>query len=134
MSEEKILTYNSYNNIFHPLLLKSFDVKNNDYAIIPKYNGSDLIDNYQNFSNENKFPENILSSLEIDNYFTSNNFLLSANLQINSIDDVYLKINDLLISNRKIQTVNFIIEIIFNTFKDKIDDIGIDKLIDFYKK
>ena len=116
MSEEKILTNNNFNNIFHPFLLKTFDVKNNDYAIIPKFNGSDLIENYQNFSNEIKSPKNILSSVEIDNFFTSDDFFLSVNLQINSIDDIYLKINDLLIGNRKIQTINFIIEIIFNMY------------------
>lgn len=134
MSKEKVLTSNGYSIIFHPFLLKTFDTKINDYAIIPQYANSDIIDNYKNFSNNNTTFTNNLTSLDINNYFTSNEFFLSANLQINSINDIYQKLDELIISDRKLRTIDIILNIIILTYKKDIDDIAIDKLIDFYQK
>lgn len=134
MSNEKILTNNNYNVIFHPFLLKTFITKKNEFAIIPKYIDSDIIDNHKNFSNNSISFDNILSVSDINDYFTSNLFFLSANLQINSIDDIFQKLDELIISNRKLETVDFIVNIILHEFKDQFDDILIDKLIDFYQK
>jgi hypothetical protein len=134
MSDEKILTNNGFNVIFHPFLLKRYNSKINDYAIIPQYTGSDTIDSYKKFSNNTKTFTNNLTSKDIEKYFTSNEFFLSANLQINSINDIYQKLDELIISNRKIGTIDIILDIILSTYKKDMDDIAIDKLIDFYQK
>ena len=132
--KETPLTKSNFNTIFHPFLLKTFTTKSNDYAIIPKYIGSEIIDDWKNFSNVKTQPENFELNLDLNDYYTSDEFFLCANLQINSIDQIYQKIDDLIASGRKLQTVDFILNIIFNTFKNELDDIAIDKIVDFYKK
>jgi hypothetical protein len=134
MNKENILTKNNYEEIFHPLLLKTFKVKENDYAIFPEYNKSEKIDNYKNISNKKKTIGQVLSSDEIDELFFSNSFFLMANLEINKIDDVFDKMDEMFLSNKKKETVDFILNIIFEVFKGQIDDIYIDKFIIIYNK
>jgi len=136
MDKEEILTTNGYEEIFHPFLLKNFSVKKTDYAIIPKYITSDKIDQYKIFSNSIKKPDTseILDSKQIKDYMTSGHFFLSCNLEINSIDDIYRAIDELILSNRKIQTINFVLNIILKTWINEIDDISIDKFVEFYQK
>jgi hypothetical protein len=136
MDKEKILTSNGYESIFHPFLLKVYPVKKTDYAILPKYVNSDKFDQYKIFSNSIKKVDtsNILDSTQIKDYFSSGHFFLSTNLEINSIDDVYQVIDELITSNRKIETIDLVLNIIFKTWIKEIDDIYIDKFIDFYQK
>jgi hypothetical protein len=136
MDKEKILTSNGYGEIFHPFLLKVFNVKKTDYAILPKYITSDKIDQYKIFSNSIKKVDtsNILEPRQIKDYYTSGNFFLSTNLEINCIDNVYQAIDGLITSNRKIETIDLVLTIIFNTWINEIDDIYIDKFVDFYQK
>lgn len=134
MDKEFKITNSGYGQIFHPTLLKNFTVKKNDHAIIPKYSGSDKIDEWTNFSTSTSNDKTILSSNEIDDIIFGTNFFLSVNLQINSLDDVFIKINDLLVANRKIETIDLILNAILYNFNSEIDDIYIDKFIDFYQK
>lgn len=136
MDKEYIITNNNFENIFHPFLFKTFPVKKNDYAIIPKFISSDKIENYKFFSTlEKNIPtDSILSGEQINDIFTSDSFFLSVNLQINSLEDTYLKLDELLISNRKIETIDLIVNVIFRVWTKEIDDIAIDKFISFYQK
>ncbi len=131
MSEEKNITHNGYNEIFHPVLLQIFPVKQNDHAIIPKYDGQDRIDSWENFSSKKK---SILTSEQIDNEIFGINFFLEINLQINSLDNVFSKIDDLITANRKIETIDLILNAVLLNYYSEIDDINIDKFISFYQK
>jgi len=133
MDKEFKITNNEYEEIFHPVLLKKFIVKKNDYAIIPKYGGLDKIDEWINFSTTNTKNKN-LTSKQIDNIVFGTDFFLSVNLQINSLDDVFVKINDLIIANRKVETIDLILNSILSNYTSEIDDIYIDRFIDFYQK
>ena len=136
IDKEEILTNNGYTEIFHPFLLNSFLIKKTDYAILPKYITSDKIDQYKNFSNSTKKLDTskFLDSKQIKDYLLSGHFFLSTNLEINSIDNVYQAINGLITSNRKIKTIDLVLNIIFSTWINEIDDIYIDKFVDFYQK
>ncbi len=133
MSEENKITNSGYTKIFHPVLLKYFDVKENDYAIIPKYVGSDKIEELVNISNE-KNDKKILTSEEINDEIFGLNFFLTVTLQIKSLEDVFSKIDDLISANRKLQTIDLLMNMILENFYSEIDDIYIDKFIDFYQK
>lgn len=138
MNQEQILTTNKFEDIFHPFLLKNFTVKKDKYAILPisTSNKSDKIDQYKNISNSNKKIDEtkILNSKQIKNYFTSGEFFLLANFQANSLDDIYQLIDELILSNRKMETIDRVLNIIFKTWGEQIDDISIDKFVNFYQK
>ncbi len=133
MDKEFSITNSGYDKIFHPALLKNFIVKKNDHAIIPQYSGSDKIDEWTNFSTT-KTTFNSLTSNEIDNIIFGTDFFLSVNLQINSLNDIFPKIDDLITANRKLETIDLILNATLYNFNSQIDDIYIDKFIDFYQK
>ncbi len=133
MSKENKITKSGYDEIFHPVLLKKFTVKKNDYGIMPKYNGSDKISNWNIFTT-NKTKEKILTSEQIDTIIFGISFFLSVNLQINSLDDVFTKLDDLITANRKLETIDLIVNAILYNFNSEIDDIYTDKFFDFYQK
>lgn len=138
MNQEQILTSNGFDNIFHPFLLKNFPTKKSDYAILPISTSkeSDLTDNQKNFSNTIKKIDHstILDSKQINDYFSSGFFFLLTNLQINSVNDIEQALNELIVSNRKMETIDLVINLIFKTWINEIDDILIDKFIEFYQK
>ena len=133
MSKENNITNSGYEEIFHPVLFKKFTVKKNDHAIIPKYSGSDKIDDWINFDTDS-VKDKILTSNQLDNIIFGIDFFLSVNLQINSVDDIFNKIDDLIVANRKLETIDLILNAILYNFNSEIDDIYIDKFIDFYQK
>ena len=143
MSKEKPLTKNYSTTIFHPFLLNFNDItKKNTHAIIPELISSNKNNNLDDFKiiSDKKIKEkdHLLSENErkIKNFKKSkeqNKYFLMYNFNIQTIDDIFDLINNLIDGNNNINTIDYLLNLIISVFKDEIDDIYIDKLINFYK-
>ena len=133
MSNEISLTKKYNKKLFHPFLLDIYDINNNTHAIMPEListRTNTTINDYKYVSNK---PFTSVDN-SINSVFGTNKHFLMYNFNINNIDDIFNLINNLIIGKNNIQTVNFMLNLIIKTYIDEIDDIYIDKFIDFYKK
>jgi len=142
MSKEKPLTKNYDTTIFHPFLLNFNDItKKNTHAIIPELisskNINNTLDDFKIIS-DNKLKEKNVNEneIKIKNFKKSkeqNKYFLMYNFNIKNIDDIFELLNNLIDGNNNINTIDFLLNLIISVFKDEINDIYIDKLINFYK-
>jgi hypothetical protein len=131
MSDEKVLTNNYNIKIFHPFLLNFCDVnKKNTHAIIPELISinTNTIEDYKYVSTNSS-----TNKQNIDVLFDYKYFLM-YNFNITNIDDIFNLINNLIIGKNSIETINFMLNLIIQTYVDEINDIYIDKFIIFYKQ
>jgi hypothetical protein len=141
MSKEKPLTKNYNTTIFHPFLLNFFDIaKKNTHAIIPELKSSNIntntIDDYKIISDNNIKLKNINEKDKIKKKTKSkehNKLFLMYNFNIKTIDDIFVLLNNLIDGNNNINTIDYLLNLIMNVYKEEIDDIYIDKFINFYK-
>ena len=131
MSIEKPLTKN-YNindlKIFHPFLLNFQEISKKEiHAIMPELNSTE---DYKIVSNHN----NNSINTDIDLIFGNNKYFLMYNFNIKNIEDIPELLNNLINGKNNIETINFLLNLIMNVFKDEIDDIYTDKFIIFYKE
>jgi hypothetical protein len=143
MSKEKPLTKNYNTTIFHPFLLNFNDItKKNTHAIIPELisskNNLNTLDDFKIIS-DNKIKEKDKEK-DKENYIKNfkkskeqNKYFLMYNFNIKNIDDIFELLNNLIDGNNNINTIDFLLNLIISVFKDEIDDIYIDKFINFYK-
>ena len=142
MSKENPLTKKYNTTIFHPFLLNFNDItKKNTHAIIPELisskNNNNTLDDFKIIS-DNKLKEKNVDEKEIKikNFKKSkeqNKYFLMYNFNIKNIDDIFELLNNLIDGNNNINTIDFLLNLIISVFKNEIDDIYIDKFINFYK-
>ena len=131
MSDEKVLTNNYNIKIFHPFLLNFCDVnKKNTHAIIPELISinTNTIEDYKYVSTNSS-----TNKQNIDVLFDYKYFLM-YNFNIKKIEDIFELLTNLINGKNNINTIDFILNLIFNVFKYEIDDINTDKFINFYKE
>jgi hypothetical protein len=133
MSNEIQLTQKYNKRIFHPFLLDIYEINTNTHAIMPEListRTNTTINDYKYISNK------LFTSVDnsINSVFGTNKHFLMYNFNINSIDDIFNLINNLIIAKNNIQTIDFMLNLIISTYTNEIDDVYIDKFIDFYKK
>jgi len=141
MSKEKPLTKNYNTRIFHPFLLNFFDItKKNTHAIIPELKSSNIINNtiddYKIISDNDIKLKNINEKDKIKKKNKSkehNKLFLMYNFNIKTIDDIFVLLNNLIDGNNNINTIDYLLNLIMGVYKEEIDDIYIDKFINFYK-
>ena len=141
MSKEKPLTKNYNTTIFHPFLLNFFDItKKNTHAIIPELKSSNIntntIDDYKIISDNDIKLKNINEKDKIKKKNKSkehNKLFLMYNFNIKTIDDIFGLLNNLIDGNNNINTIDYLLNLIMGVYKEEIDDIYIDKFINFYK-
>jgi hypothetical protein len=141
MSKEKPLTKNYNTTIFHPFLLNFNDItKKNTHAIIPELisskNNLNTLDDFKIISDnklkdKDKDKENYIKNFKKSK--EQNKYFLMYNFNIKNIDDIFELFNNLIDGNNNINTIDFLLNLIISVFKDEIDDIYIDKFINFYK-
>lgn len=125
------------NIIFHPMTL-SFSpvISNPNSAIIPELNKNTQLSGneyeYRYFySNEQNKP--IEKNNTINEIFQSDVYFMLINFQITNINDIYEHLNNIVNDiNNHYKTINFIFNKIYKIFRNKFDDINIDKLVYVY--
>lgn len=123
--------------ILHPLLLTDLNIihSNHKSAIMPQLKNkkelSNTIDDFIFFKDNNK-KDKIKTYCEIDELFQSDEYFLLSHFNISKIEDIYDMLKSLIYGKNHINTINYILNIIFSIFKTQFDDINIDKIVYLY--